>query len=160
MKPSVLQGLSDRPIEEGQERDTLNNEVRPVVSAIRAVVNYESRFKVVTDSVGQLAFSYKRIWESDEVPVAGTWLLEARVVGFDTSGDSVAYILRALFQISSSAITQVGATDSFSRESTISPDARFGIDSAARTIYVEAQSQQFSTDIMNWAAVVTVLEVT
>lgn len=154
MKASVLQGLSDRPIEEGQERDALNNEVRVVLKATRDVVNQESRFKATTTSEGSLG-AYKRLWESDQAPTTGTWLLEARVVGYDAAGNAVGYVLRALFQITAAAVAQVGATDSLARETTAAPDARFGIDATARTVYVEAIDD--GTHLMAWVAVVVLL---
>lgn len=158
MKASVTQGVSQRPLAAGQELDALNDEVRPVLSAVRDVANQESRFKAVTttDALGV----YKRLWESDQAPTSGTWMVEARVVGADGAGDTaVGYILRALFQISAAAVALVGATDvSFSRESVPAPDARFGIDTAARTIYVEAVDD--GVELMRYSVVVIVGEVT
>lgn len=158
MKPSVTQGVSQRPLDAGQEREVLNNEVRPVLSAVRDVANQESRFKTVTAT--DTLSTYKRLWESDQVPTSGTWLVEARVVGVDGAGDTaVGYILRALFQINAAALAQVGATDvSFSRESVAPPDARFGIDATARTVYVEAIDD--GAELMRYSAVVIVAEVT
>lgn len=155
MKASVTQAVGQRPIAAAQELEALNNEVRPVLSAVRDVANHESRFKATTttDSPGV----YKRIWETDEVPTLGAWMIEARVVGVDDSGDCIGYVLRGLFQMTPTLVQQIGATGlAFNVRTVPAINVRFGF--VDRTIYIEVVDD--GTQLMRFSAVVIVSEVT
>lgn len=155
MKPSVQQALSLRPVPAGQELDTINNEIRPVLDGCRTAVNAESIFRVSVSSSDSPS-AYKRLWESEAVPNSGTWMVEARAVGVDTAGAGVAYVKVAAFQMLAGVPTQVGADTSLvSLESTATPNARFGADLTANTVYVEAIDNGVA---MAWVLVVKVLE--
>lgn len=156
MKPTVSQGLTDRPVPEGQEREAMNTEVLPVLRATRDAANFRATFRTSTSTSDSLS-AYKRAWESEQVPTTGIWKVEAHAVGLDTAGGGCGYHKEAIFQHVAGVPAQVGATASLaSQETAAAFDGRFGVDATANTVYFEVRDNGVAA---TFVTVVHVLEV-
>lgn len=154
MKGTVQQGLTDRPVPEGQERETLNAEVLPVLRSTRDAVNFESSFKTIVTSADSPAVA-KRIWESDQVPANGVWRLR-----FETAGASPSVYLEHERQetwriVAGVATLLVGTTIHSFLSGLAAPALAF--DSAAGVFHLSATDD--GSGAVTWVSVVRVLEV-
>jgi hypothetical protein len=156
VKPTVAQGLTDRPVPEGQERQALNGEVIPVLGAVRDAVNFEASFKTVVTSADSPG-APKRLWESDRVPADGAWRIEFVTVGITHA--AAKYVVadrRQLWGIAAGVPTSLDDTPVQAASSGLgAPTLAF--DSAAGIFYVEATDD--GSGAATWTTVVRVIEV-
>ena len=156
MKPTVIQGLTGRAVPQGQELDVLNNEMRPVLDAVREAANFESVFKTVVTSADSPGVA-KRLWESAQTPSNGVWLCEMRWAALAPSGNSGVRIQFQPFQITAGVIAPLGFGFADFSQLNVLTTPTFNIDATANTIYVEATDD--GSGQVTWVTVVRVLEV-
>jgi len=149
--------VSDKPIEQGGLLYWVNSEAQKLFRQIRTFANALAVERKTADTAGDGA--YVRIWESDAMPTNACWAVVANVVGVTKSGTAqrASYGIAGTFQSTSSTVAQVDTdTTLWSDESTAAINARFGVDTASRTVYVEVRDDGASP--MRFSAVVQVNE--
>lgn len=160
MRSTVEPGLPGSPVPERIEHvgRFINRELLPVLRALRDAANYQGtqRSTATTDGTGV----YARLWTSGELALDATVTVRASVVGTAAAAGGsqhAGYLLCATFQSTGGVVTQTGATSVlYAHESAAAIDARFGVDSTARTAYVEVRDD--ATAAMVFAGVTEALE--
>lgn len=154
MKATVEQGITGRAVgDAATHQDVLNDEVIPVLRSARDALNFTSRFKLsanTADSPG----AFKVIWESEQVPSAGFWLIEARVAMLDTAGGGATYVLRAAIQMTAGVPVIATSSADFSHESAAGFDWLFDVTATTVTLSVKDNGAEADA-----SAVIDVLEV-
>lgn len=153
MKPTVVQGLTGRAVPEGQERDALNNEVRPVLEAVRAAANYYSQFRASGDTTDSPS-AYKTIWESGPLADGTAGVIQALVVGFDTANDTAGYGKYIGFKVVAGVVSLTASGGAINYETQAAFDAQFAV--VGNSVALQVRDNGVP---MKWEAVIQALEV-
>jgi len=149
--------VSDQPVGEKSILSWINGEAQKVLRQLRTFANFLGweRKEAVTAGAG----AYVTVWTSTALPTNGTWNVSANVTGVTISGTAqrAGYVLHGTFEATAGVVAQVGSTTTaHSAESAANCNARFGVDTTNRTVYVEARDDGASP--MRYVAVVAVNE--
>lgn len=159
MKPTILNGVNTRAVTEDGLVEWVNREAVPLLQSLRGASNYWSKFNFSVDTLGDGVAT--EIWESDELPTSGIWVVKACIAAFPTepsTDDAVYYDLEQVFQTrDGGAVNTVGAGSIGGFEYS----EAFGVTlsaSASRTISLSVSDN--AVVACRWRAVVSVLELT
>lgn len=157
MKLTVSYPVSDRSVEEKEIPTWVNQEARRVLQQGRAALNLTYRARGEAETAGTGA--YTRIWTSPVLPTSGCWDLTARIAAVSISGAAqrASYHLIRTYESTAGTCAAVGAASTaHSAESAAAIDARFGVDTTNRVVYVEGRDD--GTSPMRFVAVVELNE--
>lgn len=158
MKRTVAFPVSPKPVSEKDLETWVNGEALKLLRELREAANWIGRERPdPVDTLGDGAWT--AVWTSPELPTNCVWQVKGNVVGISTSGvaQRYSYLRIAAFESTSGTVAQIGTTStSATHESAAAGDARFTVDTSARTISYEVRDDAVSPT--RWTCVVSINE--
>lgn len=156
-RPTVIEAIRERPIEEKNLVEATNLEVVKVLRSTRNAINSRPRFWA--DFTTAASGTNETAWESEEMPTDGAWHIRAYVVGMatDGTGKNASYEMSALVQSLSSTLSPIGSLTKTAWESDAALDANIGYDATERIVAVTVNDGALAA--MQWRIVVDIVEV-
>lgn len=153
MKPTIEKTVTLRPFEEAETHSVVKNEVVPVLERCRAALNQE--FTYAAGGTTEPDAAYVTLWESEDAPEMGTWMLEARMVGADEAGGSCVHYFMQHYRLDAGVPIAVGAVSAWrTTETNAAMDCRFTID--GNRVILEGRGD--GTNAITFSGRVTVAE--
>jgi hypothetical protein len=157
VKPTVIRGLSQRPVSTRSLTFWVNRECLPVLSQCREALNYKGMAQALATTDG--AGTWTTLWISDQMPTDAVWLVEVTAVGRGSTARAV-YTMVASCESTSAVVSDLGYTIISAHESSGDEDCsiRSSVDVSGRTISIEVRDE--ATEAMDFVGVISVTEAT